>query len=188
MSKTDFRNCHENNPFQKTHSLSFRQFFYFEIFFRMEPKSQNPVLNIACKIAVQLTNYRIATTARRAGNSTWWSPNYPKWSCDYTNFKNGKNELVGKITVGDDWPADKKSDLEAAMKAQYGEDMMIYRWVPDVKQVEDPMKAEWDISPNGLRLSHIFGFSAKHYEVFFGLTAVGYILFSLYDYRKQAKQ
>lgn len=22
MSKTDFRNCHENNPFQKTHSLS----------------------------------------------------------------------------------------------------------------------------------------------------------------------
>ena len=39
MSKTDFRNCHENNPFQKTHSLSFvRGQFLFCIFFRMEPK------------------------------------------------------------------------------------------------------------------------------------------------------
>ena len=137
-------------------------------------------------VATPLRNARLQFSA--SNPSAWWAPNYPAWQCDYSNF------TEGKMHEGLVYPADyvnaqyaKGSETEVKLDPAMSTGTKKL-WIPDVTAVEDPLKAQWDISYNPLRISYIFGWTAKHAEVFFGLTIAGYVFFSLYDYRKEAKQ
>ena len=129
MSKTDFRNCHENNPFQKLiHShFGVNNFKFFRMLARIATR-------------------RLTLSAARA--------NYPAWKIDNSNFKNGK--MVNGV------------------------------WVADVSTAHTLAEVEFDNSAKiGL---HRAGLNAKHYEMLFGLTVAGYFVFTLYDWRSEAKQ
>ena len=90
--------------------------------------------------------------------------NYPKWQLNHDVFTDGVWEVHNGQKI----------------------------WVPNNKKPERIDKAEWDTSKSYISLTNQgkvnLGMNAGHYEAFFGLTVSLYILFSLYDYRAEAKQ
>lgn len=104
---------------------------------------------------------RIAT--RRLALSTARA-NYPAWKLDYSNFKNGE------------W---------VEMELETGGTEKV--WIPANKNPTTLAEVEFDNTRKKISL-HAAGLNSGHYEMLFGLTVAGYFVFTLYDWRSEAKQ
>merc|ERR1712212_493357 len=59
-------------------------------------------------------------------------------------------------------------------------------WIPTNKAPESLAEVQFDNSRKKFSL-HAAGLKPAHYEMIFSLTAIGYVLFTLYDWREEAK-
>lgn len=90
--------------------------------------------------------------------------NYPAWKLDYSNFKNGE------------W---------VEMESEHGGTEKV--WIPANQKVDTLAEVEFDNTKKSISL-HAAGLNSGHYEMLFGLTLAGYFVFTLYDWRSEAKQ
>ena len=92
---------------------------------------------------------------------------YPAWKLDESN-----------------WTAGKWVEMDEGVSEKTGHNWV---WIPDNQEPTTLAEVHFDNSRKKFSF-HMMGLRPAQYEMLFSLTAIGYILFTLYDWREEAKQ